>query len=190
VKTVAFFGGSFNPPHLAHQLACLTVLETRAVDEVLLVPTFKHAFEKQLAPFEDRLEMCRRAAAGLGSRLQVSAIERELAERRGPEAPSYTLVTLQALAARAPGARFRLIIGADILPDRGKWYRWEEVEALAPPIVLGRQGYAAPPELGELVELPGISSTAVRARVAEGGPIDHLVPAGVVSYIVERGLYR
>ena len=31
----AFFGGSFNPPHVAHQMVCLHVLETAGVDRVL-----------------------------------------------------------------------------------------------------------------------------------------------------------
>jgi nicotinate-nucleotide adenylyltransferase len=182
---VAIFGGSFNPPHVAHQMAVLWTLETQAVDEVWLVPTFKHAFEKQLAPFEDRLEMCRRAVAPLGARVQVSAIEAELAAEH-----SYTLHTLEALAQRHPRTSWRLIIGADILPDRGKWYRWDEVEKIAPPIIVGRQGYVAPPELGTIVELPAISSTAVRARIFAGQPIDALVPRAVASWIAERGLYK
>jgi len=63
---VAIYGGSFNPPHVAHQLAALYVLETQPVDELWFVPCFKHPFEKALESFEDRLEMCRRAAAPLG----------------------------------------------------------------------------------------------------------------------------
>jgi nicotinate-nucleotide adenylyltransferase len=185
VKTVAIFGGSFNPPHVAHQMACLWVLATQSVDEVWLIPTWRHAFEKQLAPFADRLAMCRLAAAPLGPRVQVSTIEEELAGEH-----SRTLVTLEALSARHPDVAWRLVIGADILPERGKWYRWEEVERLAPPIVLGRQGYVAPPELGELVELPAISSTLVRARVGAGESIASLVPREVASYLGERGLYR
>ena len=74
---VAIFGGSFNPPHLAHQMAALYVLETAAVDELWLVPAFRHPFGKALAPFADRLEMCELAAAALGTRVKVSAIERE-----------------------------------------------------------------------------------------------------------------
>src|SRR4051812_26752381 len=63
---VAIFGGSFNPPHVGHQLAALWVLETAGVDELWFVPAFVHPFEKALAPFEDRRRMCERAAAALG----------------------------------------------------------------------------------------------------------------------------
>ena len=42
MRRVAFFGGSFNPPHVAHQMACLYVLETQPVDAVLVAPTWRH----------------------------------------------------------------------------------------------------------------------------------------------------
>jgi len=35
---VAIFGGSFNPPHVGHQLVALYVLETAAVDELVVRP--------------------------------------------------------------------------------------------------------------------------------------------------------
>jgi nicotinate-nucleotide adenylyltransferase len=60
---VAVYGGSFNPPHVAHQLALTYVLATAQVDEVWMVPTFKHPFDKALAPFSDRAKMCELAAS-------------------------------------------------------------------------------------------------------------------------------
>lgn len=35
--TVGVFGGSFNPIHLGHALLAITVKQTKAVDEVVLV---------------------------------------------------------------------------------------------------------------------------------------------------------
>ena len=35
------------------------------------------------------------------------------------------------------------MIGADILGETDKWYRWDDVVARAPPIVVGRSGFAA-----------------------------------------------
>src|SRR5437867_3521350 len=137
MPTLALFGGSFNPPHVAHQMAVLWALETEDVAEVWVVPTFRHPFEKELAPYDDRLEMCRLAMAPLGARVVVSDLEREL----GGET-SRTLVTLEALKARRPDASLRLVIGADIWPEREKWWKWAEVERLAPPLVVRRAGFA------------------------------------------------
>jgi nicotinate-nucleotide adenylyltransferase len=188
VSTAAVFGGSFNPPHLAHVLAVLTVLETHDVDEVLVVPSFRHPFDKQLAGYEHRLEMCRLAMAPLGPRARVSTIERD--RDGGDGQPSRTLDTLEALAREQPARRLRLVIGADILGERHKWYRWPDIETLAPPIVLGRQGVPMPEGLPPVVTLPAVSSTEVRARLAAGEPVDHLVPRAVVAYLRAHALYR
>ena len=36
------------------------------------------------------------------------------------------------------------MIGADILQETDKWYRWDDLVALAPPIVIGRAGHPLP----------------------------------------------
>src|SRR4051812_15414382 len=134
---IAIFGGSFNPPHIGHQLAALYVLETAAVDQLWLVPCWKHPFDKALAPFEDRFRMCELAAAALGPRARVSDVEREL----GGE--SRTLRTVQTLEARHPEHRFALVIGADLVDETGSWYGAEELRREVPFIVVGRAGVRA-----------------------------------------------
>lgn len=193
-RHIALFGGSFNPPHVAHQMVCLLVLETCPVDAVWMVPTYRHAFAKELIDFEDRCRMCELAARALGERVAVSRIEADL------DAPvSRTLDTLELLRRRHADARFRLVIGADILRETGKWYRWNEVVALAPPIVVGRTGYGLQPDRDRAPEaeilyldldLPRVSSTEVRERLSRGQNVTPLVPRVVLDYIAQRGLYR
>ncbi|MBI5480103.1 MAG: nicotinate (nicotinamide) nucleotide adenylyltransferase [Deltaproteobacteria bacterium] len=176
----AFFGGSFNPPHVAHQMVCLQVLQTADVDRVMWVPVGQHPFAKDLAPFDDRFEMCRRAAAPFGAAALVSRVESEL------PTPSRTLATLRHLVARAPDQRLALVIGTDLLPERDKWYGWDVIERLCDVIVVGRAGYPAP---GVQVELPALSSTDIRARLRSGEDVSRMVPATVLAYIREHGLY-
>ena len=45
---VALFGGSFNPPHVAHELVALYVLETQPVDELWLLPVYQHVFDEKI----------------------------------------------------------------------------------------------------------------------------------------------
>jgi nicotinate-nucleotide adenylyltransferase len=176
---VAFFGGSFNPPHIAHQLVALYVLETAAVDELWLVPCAKHPFDKVLAPFAHRQRMCELAAAALGPRVRVSDIENRL----GGE--SRTLLTLRALQADHPGHEFHLVVGADIEPELKLWYGAEELLRDIPRIVVGRGGFGERAGLA----MPAISSTEVRARIAGGESIAHMVPRAVDAYIREHHLY-
>lgn len=185
MRRIGLFGGSFNPPHVAHQLVALYVLET-FVDEIWLVPTYAHPFGKDLAPYDDRVEMCKLATVALGARAIVSRAEEELAHRPGFVA-SRTLDLVEHVAAQQPDAELRLVIGADILGETAKWYRWDELVARAPVIVVGRAGYPG----GEAgVVLPDISATRVRELLAAGdAAVNSLVPARVLSYIARRSLY-
>ncbi len=184
---VAIFGGSFNPPHLAHQMAALYVLETAAIDELWIVPAFQHAFGKVLAPFADRLAMCERAATALGPRVRVVAIERELG------AESQTLRTVRRLEQNFPGHTFSLVIGADLVPEVPSWYGGAELQRTVPFLIVGRAGFTAGEEGDGLggggVMLPPISSTEVRAALGAGRPVDGLVPRAVLDYIYDHNLY-
>jgi nicotinate-nucleotide adenylyltransferase len=182
-RRVAFFGGSFNPPHVAHVLAVVYALSVADVDEVLVVPVYRHPFAKELADFDARLEMCR-LAVGWIPHVHVSDVEREL----GGE--SLTLRTLEHLAVTRPEWSMRLLVGADVLADLPKWHRFDRIAEIAPPIVLGRAGASASgaPE----AYLPKISSTEIREAFAAGDvePVRPRIPAAVVDYILENGIYR
>lgn len=181
--SVAIFGGSFNPPHLAHVLAATVVLATEDVHEVLVVPTFHHPFGKTLAPFDDRMTMCELAMGWIPG-VRVSRVEEEL----GGE--SRTLRTLEHLAVLHPDWHLRLVMGADLLVESPKWFGFDRIVELAPPIVLGRAGVevpGAPPAV-----LPDVSSTDVRAKCAAGdfSALRSLVPRTVLAHIRARALYN
>jgi len=181
---VALFGGSFNPPHVAHVLATAYVLSVHEVGRVLVVPTFQHPFAKTLAPFEERVHMCELAFAWMGERVVVSRVEEEL----GGE--SRTLRTLEHLAKTHPDWSLRLVMGADLVVESPKWHGFDEIKKLAPPIVLGRAGVplaGAPPSI-----LPEISSTAVRANIAaeRWDEVTPYLPKAVLDHVRARRLYR
>jgi nicotinate-nucleotide adenylyltransferase len=170
---VAVYGGSFDPPHVGHAMVAGWLLWTGRVERVWLVPAFQHAFDKQLRPFVDRLALCRAMALDLDpGRIGVMDIERTL------PTPSYTLHTLQALAAAHPEHRLRLVVGADVLEQTDHWHAWSTIQRDFEPIVVGRVGW--PPVAGA-PSFPGISSTEIRGRMASGLPVDHLVTAGVAA---------
>jgi nicotinate-nucleotide adenylyltransferase len=179
---VAVFGGSFNPPHMGHVLACALVLSVEEIDRLLVVPAYKHPFAKALASFDDRVAMCD-LAMGWMRKVEVSRVEEEL----GGE--SRTLRTLHHLAEAHPEWELRLVIGADVLADAPRWFGFDAIEKLAPPIVLGRAGSAAvgagPPLL------PDVSSTQVRTDIGRGAwsEVARLVPRAVLAHVRAKGLY-
>lgn len=180
---VAVFGGSFNPPHVAHLLAVTYALAIEPIDEVLVIPVFQHPFSKELAPFEDRFEMCRLAMGWIPG-VTISDVERQL----GGE--SKTLRTLEYLASQHPEWALRLLIGADVVAEAPKWHRFDRVSELAPPIVLGRAGTRS--EGAPEPVLPRVSSTEIRdaLAVSDFERVRALVPARVLELVASRGLYR
>ncbi|MEI8258646.1 MAG: nicotinate (nicotinamide) nucleotide adenylyltransferase [Deltaproteobacteria bacterium] len=178
---MAVFGGSFDPPHVSHVLCAAYVLATQPVDALLVVPTYAHPFGKKMAAYEHRIAMCERAFADL-RRVEVSDIEREI----GGE--SKTLFTLRALQERHADWSLRFVVGSDILAEQNKWYAWDSVVALAPLIVLGRAGFPHP-DAGPAV-IPEAASRDVRSALASGEDVSTTVPARVLEYVREHGLYR
>jgi nicotinate-nucleotide adenylyltransferase len=179
-ETLAVYGGSFDPPHIAHTLVCAYVLAAHPVTRVLVVPAMQHPFHKALAPFVHRLRMCEIAMRDL-RRVEVSDIEREL------PGPSLTLRTLERLQALHPSATLRLVLGSDLLPETTSWHRFDRIEEIAPPLVVpraGREGTSA-----ALPALPDISSTEVRKHLRAGLETAGLVDPEVAAYATEHQLY-
>ncbi|HYP76119.1 MAG TPA: nicotinate-nicotinamide nucleotide adenylyltransferase [Polyangiaceae bacterium] len=185
-KSVAIYGGSFDPPHLSHVLAAVYALKIGGFDRVLVVPVFEHAFHKQLTAFEHRARMCELAFEGIAG-IEVSRVERDL------ETPSLTLRTLEHLAALHPAWRMRLLVGSDVLGDTAKWHAFDRIAELAAPYVVARPGYAHPDAHAAL--LPDLSSTRVREALANPSDPNHeallalSVPRAVRAYIAEHRLY-
>jgi nicotinate-nucleotide adenylyltransferase len=177
---VALFGGSFNPPHVGHQLLAFYVLETADVDELWFVPCWKHPFDKEMETFTHRMRMTELAASALGPRARVSDFESKLGGEK-----SRTLLTIKGLQAQFPQHEFRLVIGADLEPELPFWYGAEELRRSVQMLVVGRGGYpgAFP------VSMPTVSSTDIRNRLRAGQSSQGMVCASVLDYIRKHGLY-
>ena len=185
-KSLAIFGGSFDPPHVSHVLAAVYALKVGGFDQVLVVPVFEHAFAKQLTPFAHRVTLCELAFAGIAG-VEVTALESQLAR------PSLTLHTVEHLSAARPDWSMRLLVGSDVLSEASKWHRFDRIAELAPPFVVARPGYPHAQAPG--LPLPDVSSTRVREALAAANEpanaalLAGCLPSSVAAYISEHGLY-
>ena len=182
-------GGSFDPPHLGHVVLAQEVLWQLALDEVLLVPCRRspHKPDGHLLDPELRMRMVEAAVAG---RTGLTASRLEL--DRQP--PSFTVDTLRQLAAVVPGARLWLVVGADQLRAFSAWREPQEILRLARLAAVDRgPAQELPPGIDparvDRVSMPRIdlSSTDIRARLAAGAPVWHLVPPGVAEMLEQTG---
>ena len=177
---VAIYGGSFNPPHVGHAMVASWIRWTGRADVVWLLPAFHHAFEKELAPWDVRVRMAEALAHTVGHGCRVEAIEAEL------PVPSYTVHTMEVLAALHPQHELHLVIGADVVHQLPKWRAVDRLLARFPLIQVGRQGW---PPVMDAPSFPDVSSTEIRTRIANGEGYRHLVPERVVKIVEAARLY-
>jgi nicotinate-nucleotide adenylyltransferase len=181
------FGGSFNPPHVGHYLIASDAFEALELDKLLIVPAAANPLKglDPAASAGDRLKMVELAFEG-DSRFEVSSME---IQRGGL---SYTVDTLEALAEQHPGAELVLLIGMDALRTIDRWKQPHRIRELATLAVLSRGEDGVPlPDGIEAVTTRRIdvSSTEIRARIAEGRSIKGFVAASVEKFISTAKLY-
>lgn len=189
-ERLGILGGTFDPIHVGHLVAAVNVRHALRLDRVLLVVA-NQPWQKSgrtITPAVDRLAVVEAAVAGTQG-VEASAIEID----RGGD--SYTADTLEQLVAEDPDRELFLVVGADVAAELHTWRRTNVVAGLATVVVVTRPGAAAvevgPPWRVEQVTIPAleISSSDLRARAADGRPLDHLIPRPAIDCIRERGLY-
>src|SRR5205807_1174361 len=179
--------------HHAHLICARAVAEARGFEKVVLVPAYQPPHKEltaEIASAEDRLAMCRLAAAG-SELFEVDDIE---LQRGGP---SFTIDTVRELKRRG-WPEVHWLIGADMVQILPQWHEPAALLAEARLVVMARPGWSIdwdklPPAYRELrhevVTVPPIemSATEIRSRVRRGLGIEYLTPEGVVGYVREKG---
>lgn len=130
---IGLFGGTFDPPHLAHLGASLLALKRLKLDRVwwLVTPGNPLKNTKGLAPLAQRIDAARKLTHH--PRLDITGIEAAINTR-------YTFDTISWLITRCKGVRFVWIMGADNLRHFHRWQKWRQIASLVPIVVIDRLG--------------------------------------------------
>ena len=204
-QRVAFFGGTFDPPHLGHLAVAQAAAARFALDQVLLAPVGVQPLKSEppAASYADRLAMtrllCEHQPGEAAAPLAASELDAPLTTGE----PNYTVDALRRLRELLPAnTALYAIAGADAFLTLQSWRDPAGLLALADWIVVTRPGFTldslAPLRLSaqqrakvhvlDDVEVP-VSATGVRARLRTGDPCaDALTPA-VSAYIAQHRLY-
>lgn len=194
---VGILGGTLDPVHNGHIGIALAAMDALALDRVLLLPAGDPPHKKRRT---DKWVRMRMAALAAGGHPGLVASDMEI-RRMGT---TYTVDTLTLLSVEQPDVEWVYIVGADTLNKLDTWKEFARVSRLCTFAAVARPG--CDEALTELrakalsecygtrvvilpVSGPKISSTQVRRRVAEGLPIDDIVPSSVADYIRQNGLY-
>jgi nicotinate-nucleotide adenylyltransferase len=140
-RRVAFFGGSFDPPHLGHLAIARAARDAFHLDAVLFAPVGAQPLKPEglAASFEDRLAMTRLAIESEPG-FAVSLADAPTKNGSTSE-PNYTLETLNSLRKEfAPGTVLYCLMGADSFIGLRHWHRAAEIPFAASLIVASRPG--------------------------------------------------
>ncbi len=198
-EKVGIFGGTFNPPHIAHIEAASSFATALSLDKLLIIPDFLPPHKDYVGTVSamDRLEMCRLAFSSIPS-VEISDME----IKRGGK--SYTADTLTELSRTDRELYF--LCGTDMFLTMDSWYQPKTIFNLATicyirrendvekeaEILLKREYYEKTYSAkiifidSSVIEL---SSTLVRDAISNA-TADSLLHPAVLDYINERGLYK
>lgn len=197
---IAFFGGTFDPPHRGHLAIAKAAADAFQLDRILFAPVgrqpLKH--EPHTTPFKDRLAMVTLACAD-DPRFRASTIDAPHFDG----APNYTVDALQNLSHENPHASLFNLVGADSFLDLPRWREPNRILDLVEWIVLSRPGFSLD-DLSALQLTPhqrarvhllqtvheDIAATDLRHRLEAGDDCIDLLPAEVLNYIHAHRLYR
>lgn len=182
MKRIGVFGGSFNPIHNGHLQLSRAILAHGLVEEVWLMVSPRNPLKKSEDLIDEnmRLILVEKAVEG-EKNIHASDFEFKLAR------PSYTWQTLAALRRVYPEHEFSLVIGADNWALFDQWAHPDEILQNHRIIVYPREGYAPPKKTSspsiDFIEAPlfRLSSTDVRASIAEGRDVSEMIPLSIIE---------
>ncbi len=196
-------GGTFDPIHVGHLAIAEEARDALGLERILFVPAGQppHKLVGTVTAAAHRVAMIELAIAD-NTAFELSRLE---VDRPGP---SYTAETVAEIR-RAVGAAGRtpdltLILSVETFKELPGWHEPDRLLAAARLAVVPREGYPAPDpgwlndhfpgqaERVDFLEGPrlGLSSTALRDRVAHHRSIRYLVSAAVGQYIDDHHLYH
>jgi nicotinate-nucleotide adenylyltransferase len=120
MKTVALFGGSFDPPHIGHEAIVNGLKSLDYIDKVVVMPTFLNPFKSAFfAPAELRLKWLKDMFLDFED-VEVSSFETD-SKKKVPtiESVKYLLESYD---------KVYLVIGADNLHSLKQWYKYDELK--------------------------------------------------------------
>ncbi len=200
MQRLGIFGGTFNPPHIGHIHIASEALNGAMLDKMLFVPCGNppHKRVEGDATPKHRFEMTQIAISNY-PKFEITDLEIRSSEY------SYTAKTLELLKGIYPGSRLCFVVGGDSLRDMESWYQPQKIFQLSEIVALRRGGmenqvfdesvdfyrkkYDADITIVD-IDPVDVSSSTLRAKIAQGEDTGNLVDKKVLEYINKFEIYK
>jgi nicotinate-nucleotide adenylyltransferase len=196
---ITLFGGSFNPPHIGHQVVISQAFELiKGLDELWLLPDYKHSFfkGKLFTDSQHRLAMTKMLETPTSPRLRGASHVKTQTCCLDQQMTGYTIDHLTYLTKKYPKHKFSFLLGSDNLKSFHKWHEYKKLLKLLHFYVYPRANCPFKPLYPNMEPLEhpmqaitNISSTMIRNKLKNKLPINHLVPASIANYLKTNSLY-
>ena len=187
---IAVFGGSFNPPTIAHvDLAKQILAKNKDIEKVIFVPVSTKYNKKGLASDLDRFNMLK-CICDNEKNLEVSSIELD------SERQLYTIETLRTIHQQYPNKNIFFVLGTDNLKELQTWHNADKLLEEFKMLVLERDNDVMEKIIEnnnilkqhkeafiklEKIQRINLSYSYVRNQIRLGKPVSKLLPKCLLS---------
>lgn len=196
---IGLFGGTFDPPHIAHCILAEEAYHALRLDRVYWIPAGQppHKPGWPISDVQFRIEMVE-SITHQNPSFECSRVD---IDRSGPHYAKDTLIHLRELE---PDAKFIYLMGSDSLRDLLTWkdpeefvgqtdeigimkrpgveYDLDQIQEKIPALARKLRFFHAP-----LIE---ISGHTIRQRIHQGLPVRYMLTPEVYDLILQHKLYR
>ena len=183
------FGGSFDPPHLAH----LKIIKDCAInfDILVIVPTNKSPLKDHFpkANFNERFEMINLMISGVSDNIIIDKYEASTDKKT-----TYTIDTIEHLTKKYNVDKISLVLGSDQLINFRSWKNFDKLITLVDIICFKRSGFPFISmdiryEKNRNINME-FSSSKIRKMINKGNDnIEKFISKSVSRYIIQNELY-
>ena len=183
---IGFFGGSFNPPTIAHIELAKKAIKGKELDKVIFVPIGDFYQKDNLESLDNRIKMLK-LACNNESLLEVSALEKDFKETK------FAIDVFKILEEKHAGDDFYFLMGADNYNKLPEWKNYNELKKYKYIVFERNEKIENKNENVYFVkntETEDVSSTSIRDRIQEGKKISDFLHEDVEKFIIENKLYK
>ncbi len=185
---IALFGGTFDPPHLAHLQIARYLISHQLVNQVWFIPVYRHPWATALHKTQIDLTPYPHRLALINQMSETSILVKEYRHL------SFTYPTITYFEKKFPEHQFSWVMGSEYLPKFHLFLNTHPQLLTKPILIYPRQGHPLKPLTPNMTPLRQaplvtISSTQIRTLIQTQKSYESLVHPQVAIYIHTHQLY-